>query len=102
MRKAVERPHQIFEAFVFERTVVHTVVVHFLCIVRKTRHGQESDPVIGRVVGGPRGNLISELHPSADNKAVPRNHLVEMAGFDGHVMKLRLAHRAYLPFQRVC
>jgi hypothetical protein len=78
--------------------VVHPVVIYFLCIIRKTRHGQESYPVIGGVVGGPGGDLISELHLSAYNKAVPRNHLVEMAGFNGHVMKLRLDHRAYFPF----
>jgi hypothetical protein len=52
-----------------------------------------------KAIGGPGGDLISELHLRTDNNAVPGNHLVEMAGFDGHVVKLRLDHRAYLFLQ---
>jgi hypothetical protein len=52
--------------------------------------------VIGRIVGGPCRDLVAKLHLGADDLAVPRNHLVEMTGLHGDVMKLRLNHH-FLP-----
>ena len=58
---AVERRHQIGEALVLERAVMHAVVFDLFAVVTEPGHGQKSDAVIGSVVGHPRGIAVPEL-----------------------------------------
>src|ERR1700722_14028807 len=96
----VVRRHQIVEGVVLKGCVVHTVVADLLWIIGETWHSQQSDAVISRIVGGPCRDLVTKLHLCAVDLTVPREHLVEMTGLHGDVMKLRLNHHFFLCTQR--
>ena len=72
---------------------MHPVMVYFLRVVGQTRHGEKRNAVIGGVICGPRSDLIPELDLCANDLAIPRDHLVEMAGFHRYVMQLGFNHR---------
>ena len=86
--QTIERRHQVLEAVIFERAVMHAVMAYFLRIVRQTGDGKKGNAVIGVVVGGPCGDLIPELDLSADDSTIPGEHLIKTAGFDGHMVQL--------------
>ena len=79
--QAVEMVHQIVETIEFERAVMHTVVADLVGVVGKAGYGEERDPMIRLVVGGPSPNIIAELNLNADDQRIPFDHLIEMARF---------------------
>jgi hypothetical protein len=72
---------------------MHSIVLDLLSIVAQTGQRQEAEPVIGSVVCHPSGHLIPELHLRTDDERIPGDHLVEVTGLYGDVMKLSLDRR---------
>ena len=87
LAQTVVRRHQVSEARVFERTMVHPVVTDLVGVVSETGHSQECDPMVCLVIRRPGGHFVSELHLRAENKTIPFDHLVEAAGFHRHVVE---------------
>jgi hypothetical protein len=66
-----DRPNQIVETIEFERAVMHAVVTDLVGVVGKAGYGEECDPMIRLVVGGPSRNIVAELNLSADDQRIP-------------------------------
>ena len=77
---ALEPPvgaHQVVEAVVLERAVVHSRMRGLGLVVAQPGRHQEGDPVVGVVVGHPGIAWVHIGHAAANNDLIPIDHLLE-------------------------